>query len=60
MPEAGIPAYRDIKQAAADENSVIWLIGTEIVDGYGKCFRAAYYTEDQSVIVGIVNTINPD
>lgn len=60
MSEAGIPADGDLKENAADKTTVICLIRTEIVDGYGKVFRAIYNVEDQSVIVCIVNTINPN
>jgi hypothetical protein len=49
-----------MKESTAYEDSVICLVGVGIVDGYGKCFSAAYDTEDKSVIVRIVNTVNPD
>lgn len=60
MPEDGIPADGDIKESAIDETSVICLIGIEIVDENSQGFRAIYNTEDDSFIVGFVNTINPD
>lgn len=60
MPEDGIHADGDIKEFTVDETSVICLIGTEIVDEYGQGFRAIYNVEDESIIVSIVNTINPD
>ena len=40
MPEAGIPADRDIKESAADENRVICLVSGGIVDRNSDCFRA--------------------
>lgn len=44
MSEACIPADGDIKESGVEETCVIYLIGTEIVDGYGKGFRAIIST----------------
>lgn len=60
MPEAGIPADRDIKESAADENRVICLVSAGIVDRYSNGSRTTSYTEDKSTIIGIINTANSD
>lgn len=60
VPTPGIPTDGDIKESAADENSVVCLVGAGIVDRNRNGPCTSYNTEEKCIIIGIVKTINPD
>ena len=60
VPTPGIPTDGDINESAADENSVVCLVGAGIVDRNRNGPCTPYNTEDKCIIIGIINTVNPE